>query len=405
MRLIIEDLEGSTTVVNLGKEDVTIGRKPHNTIQLTEQNVSRSHAKLIFQDDGWVIQDLGSYNGVRVNGVPITGPTLLRESDLIQIGDYHLTLTDDVDRETVDIERPRMAANDGAAVSAGASSELPSVSVDDLPPMRPPNFAPGDSASYRQDALGPRDDEKNNQTGLIIGIVGAVLAMIAIAVLIVKSVGEDSSKDPVAAKNDEPRVEQPQDAAGDTAAKAVLPADSGGLEAGPETGPETGPEAGSEAGGLAGADEGEFVETDGGTEPSEEAGALAEDTETEDGIEPTDGDEIVDTDAGSEPEDEPAPKPRRPKPRKQPATPKLPPDQALAEARKASLTGNNRKAYSLAKDAYDQSKSSEALSVMGVAACKMGSESKAKAAYKKMSNTKDKQTLEKVCAPLGIELK
>ena len=61
MRLIIEDLEGATTVVNLGNEDVTIGRKPHNTIQLTEQNVSRSHAKLIVQDDGWVIQDLGSY--------------------------------------------------------------------------------------------------------------------------------------------------------------------------------------------------------------------------------------------------------------------------------------------------------------------------------------------------------
>ena len=43
VRLIIEDLEGSTTVVNLGTEEVTIGRKPHNTIQLTEQNVSRSH--------------------------------------------------------------------------------------------------------------------------------------------------------------------------------------------------------------------------------------------------------------------------------------------------------------------------------------------------------------------------
>ena len=52
VRLIIEDLEGSTTVVNLGTEEVTIGRKPHNTIQLTEQNVSRR--LLIMEKEGIV---------------------------------------------------------------------------------------------------------------------------------------------------------------------------------------------------------------------------------------------------------------------------------------------------------------------------------------------------------------
>ena len=71
VRLIIEDLEGSTTVVPLASEEVTIGRKEHNTIQLTEQNVSRTHAKLRYRDDGWLIEDLRSYNGVKVNGIPI----------------------------------------------------------------------------------------------------------------------------------------------------------------------------------------------------------------------------------------------------------------------------------------------------------------------------------------------
>jgi pSer/pThr/pTyr-binding forkhead associated (FHA) protein len=387
VRLIIEDLEGSTTVVNLGSEDVTIGRKPHNTIQLTEQNVSRSHAKLIVQDDGWVIQDLGSYNGVKVNGVPIAGPTLLRESDLIQIGDYHLTLTDDVDRETVDIERPRVAANDGMAITAGASSELPSVSVDDLSPMRPSNMAPGDSAAYRTDAVtGRRGQEKKSQTGLIIGIIGALLAVAAIAILVIKNSGGDDekpSKEQVADKKDPPS-EPPTD---DSGAKAVLPADTGEV---------------AETGGAVAAEAGEVVETDGGGAVAED-GAPADEGEPVDDGEPTDdGGEVVETDGGSEPEPGPV-KPRQPK-QPTPSEPKLPPDQALAEARKASLTGNNRKAYSLAKDAYDQNKSSEALSVMGVAACKMGSESKAKAAYKKMTDAKDKQTLEKVCAPLGINL-
>jgi pSer/pThr/pTyr-binding forkhead associated (FHA) protein len=46
LRLIIEDEEGATTIVPLGEEEVTIGREPGNTIQLTEQNVSRQHARL-----------------------------------------------------------------------------------------------------------------------------------------------------------------------------------------------------------------------------------------------------------------------------------------------------------------------------------------------------------------------
>ncbi|HLT35409.1 MAG TPA: FHA domain-containing protein [Enhygromyxa sp.] len=378
VRLIIEDLEGATTVVNLGNEDVTIGRKPHNTIQLTEQNVSRSHAKLIFQDDGWLIQDLGSYNGVRVNGVPINGPTLLRESDLIQIGDYHLTLTDDVDRETVDIERPRAAANDHMAMGAGASSELPSVSVDDLPPMRPPNMAPGDSAAYRTDSVSARpEDEKKNKSGLIFAVLGILGVLLAIAVVVMFVGDKDEKPDrEVAGKSDQPAKSD----------DSGVPADTG------EVAPDDG---------AALAEAGELVETDGGS-PTDDGGELIE---PDDGDSPTDdGGELVETDGGSEPEDTPSkPKPSKPKNGSKPPEPKLPPDQALAEARKASLTGNNRKAYSLAKDAYDQNKSSEALSVMGVAACKMGSESKAKAVYKKMSD-KDKQTLEKICSPLGIEL-
>ncbi|MFO7562804.1 MAG: FHA domain-containing protein [Enhygromyxa sp.] len=401
VRLIIEDLEGATTVVNLGNEDVTIGRKPHNTIQLTEQNVSRSHAKLIFQDEGWVVQDLGSYNGVRVNGVPISGATVLRESDLIQIGDYHLTLTDDVDRETVDIERPR-AANDHmvAGVSAGASSELPSVSVDDLPPMRPSNMAPGDSAAYRSDSIGARREDEKSKVGLIIGVVGiigAVLAVLAVAILVGRNIGGDTdeSGEKVADKSESPTSQdaQPSD--------PVVLADSGEIV-------EEGPAADDDDAAVA--EDGELVETDGGGAILEESDEGSEGEDGDDELSPTDGGgELVETDGGDDPEEPVAPKlatKPKPKPKTQaPTQPKLPPDEALAQARKASLTGNNRKAYSLAKDAYDQNKSSEALGVMGVAACKMGSESKAKAAYKKMTDSKDKQNLEKICQTLGIELK
>ena len=90
MKLIIEDDEGRKTVVPIVREEITIGRQDGNTIKLTERNVSRRHARLIKENGSLVIEDLGSYNGVRVNGDRITGPTKVKEGDLIEIGDYDL---------------------------------------------------------------------------------------------------------------------------------------------------------------------------------------------------------------------------------------------------------------------------------------------------------------------------
>ena len=72
-------------------------------------------------------------------------------------------------------------------------------------------------------------------------------------------------------------------------------------------------------------------------------------------------------------------------------------------ARKAQLGGNYSKAYSLAKKSYAAEASPDAAQVMGVAACKMGDEGKAKSAYGKLSGGK-KSALKSICAKSGIEL-
>ena len=90
MKLIIEDDEGRKTVVPLVREEITIGRQDGNTIKLSERNVSRRHARLKKDNASLVIEDLGSYNGVRVNGERINAPTKVKEGDLIEIGDYDL---------------------------------------------------------------------------------------------------------------------------------------------------------------------------------------------------------------------------------------------------------------------------------------------------------------------------
>jgi pSer/pThr/pTyr-binding forkhead associated (FHA) protein len=90
MKLIIEDDEGRKTVVPMAREEITIGRQEGNTIRLTERNVSRRHARLLKNDGQLLIEDLGSYNGVRVNGERIGSPTPIKEGDLVEIGDYDL---------------------------------------------------------------------------------------------------------------------------------------------------------------------------------------------------------------------------------------------------------------------------------------------------------------------------
>jgi pSer/pThr/pTyr-binding forkhead associated (FHA) protein len=90
MKLIIEDDEGRKTVVPVVREEITIGRQDGNTIRLTERNVSRRHARLVKENGNLVIEDLGSYNGVRVNGEKINTPTAIKEGDLVEIGDYDL---------------------------------------------------------------------------------------------------------------------------------------------------------------------------------------------------------------------------------------------------------------------------------------------------------------------------
>lgn len=111
-RLVIEDDEGHTTPVSLLRDELTIGRREGNSIRLTQRNVSRRHARVLRENNLFFVEDLGSYNGVRLNGERIAGRRALREGDIVQIGDYHLT-----------IQRERAAA--AAAKAAGVASTIP----------------------------------------------------------------------------------------------------------------------------------------------------------------------------------------------------------------------------------------------------------------------------------------
>lgn len=76
--------------VVLGDFVVTIGRMPECTITLHDANVSRNHAEVRPSDDGYVVVDLGSTNGTKVNGQRIT-ERALHDGDTLTFGATTLT--------------------------------------------------------------------------------------------------------------------------------------------------------------------------------------------------------------------------------------------------------------------------------------------------------------------------
>ncbi|HXU82097.1 MAG TPA: FHA domain-containing protein [Polyangia bacterium] len=91
-KLIIEDDEGKAVVVPLIRDEISIGRQEGNTIRLTERNVSRRHARLVKREGRYVIEDLGSHTGTKINGSAIKAAVPLNDGDHIVIGDYKLAI-------------------------------------------------------------------------------------------------------------------------------------------------------------------------------------------------------------------------------------------------------------------------------------------------------------------------
>lgn len=76
----------------LGAAEVLIGRHPSADIRFPEEDVSRFHALITFANGRWQIEDIGSPNGVIVNGVRITKPCTLHRNDAVQIGSRRITV-------------------------------------------------------------------------------------------------------------------------------------------------------------------------------------------------------------------------------------------------------------------------------------------------------------------------
>jgi hypothetical protein len=73
----------------LSEHTITVGRRPECNIVLADPNVSRNHAEIRPHGDSFLVIDLGSTNGTKVNGLRVD-QHILRDGDKISFGNTHM---------------------------------------------------------------------------------------------------------------------------------------------------------------------------------------------------------------------------------------------------------------------------------------------------------------------------
>lgn len=90
--------------IPLTKERTTIGRKPHNDIQIDNLAVSGEHAVIVTILNDCFLEDLGSTNGTLVNGNPVK-KHFLQNNDVVELGKYRLKFVGDTPVQAATAEK------------------------------------------------------------------------------------------------------------------------------------------------------------------------------------------------------------------------------------------------------------------------------------------------------------
>lgn len=86
----LEDSDGKSKNIPIIKDTIAIGRGMDNDIILKDSTVSRKHAQISCTGSDYTVMDMGSHNGIKVNGKQVK-KAILKNQDLIEIGNNKLT--------------------------------------------------------------------------------------------------------------------------------------------------------------------------------------------------------------------------------------------------------------------------------------------------------------------------
>lgn len=87
-KLIVTLQDGTQHTHELIDDQITFGRSPDNTLVIEDASVSSHHGTLTLKDGDYVLRDIGSTNGSRLNGKDLATDTdyHLQDGDFIRLG-------------------------------------------------------------------------------------------------------------------------------------------------------------------------------------------------------------------------------------------------------------------------------------------------------------------------------
>lgn len=103
-RLVIVAGPSRGAQVALETKEVVLGRDSGCEVCLPDATLSRRHAALVRTSEGWRLRDLGSLNGIRVNGLS-AADHLLAAGDKIELGSSVLVFRPEGPEEASSPER------------------------------------------------------------------------------------------------------------------------------------------------------------------------------------------------------------------------------------------------------------------------------------------------------------
>jgi len=106
MRLQFLNGELSGGFRQLAPPGISLGRETDNDVQMLIGGVSRYHAKIEFSNGAWLLRDLGSTNGTKINGEKLSSPKPIKIGDIIIMGDQTMRIVSDGEKPSEEIRLP-----------------------------------------------------------------------------------------------------------------------------------------------------------------------------------------------------------------------------------------------------------------------------------------------------------
>src|SRR3989339_712581 len=141
--------------IPLTKERTTIGRKPHNDIQIDNLAISGEHAVVITILNDSFLEDLGSTNGTFVNGQSVK-KHFLQNGDTIELGKYRLKYVSEVPQHTAAADFERTMILRPGAVQKPAAEPPATVAASAVAPPATPVVAAAAAHTSTSPGMAPQ---------------------------------------------------------------------------------------------------------------------------------------------------------------------------------------------------------------------------------------------------------